>query len=164
MKRMSHAAVALAAMLAAGPALAKSPPGQAFLTKAIQGNLAEVQMGQLAQEKGQSDDVKAFGQQLVKDHGEANQRATGVASTMGLTPPSEPSAKQKADYNRMSKLSGAAFDRQFKTHMVADHKKDIREYQQAAKKSDPAAGYASQTLPTLQQHLETAQSLGKAKG
>jgi putative membrane protein len=64
----------------------------------------------------------------------------------------------------MSKLSGPAFDRQFKTHMVADHKKDIREYQQAAKKNDPAAGYASQTLPTLQQHLETAQSLGKAKG
>jgi len=163
MKRMSRAAFVLAAVVAAGPALAKSSPGQAFLTKAIQGNLAEVQMGQLAQEKGQSDDVKAFGQQLMKDHGEANQRATGVASTMGLTPPSEPSSKQKADYSRMSKLSGPAFDRQFKMHMVADHKKDIREYQQAAKKSDPAAGYASQTLPTLQQHLETAQSLGKSK-
>jgi putative membrane protein len=163
MKRMSRAAFVLATVVAAGPALAKSPPGQAFLTKAIQGNLAEVQMGQLAQEKGQSDDVKAFGQQLVKDHGEANQRATGVASTIGLTPPSEPNSKQKADYSRMSKLSGPAFDRQFKMHMVADHKKDVREYQQAAKKSDPAAGYASQTLPTLQQHLETAQSLGKSK-
>jgi putative membrane protein len=163
MNRISLTIMAAAAALLATPALAKSPPGQGFLTKAIQGNLAEIQMGQLAQEKGQSDDVKAFGQQLVKDHTEANQRATAVAAQMGVTPPAEPSTKQKADYNRMAKLSGAAFDKQFKTHMVADHKKDIREYQADTKKSDPTAAYASQTLPALEQHLQMAQALGSAK-
>jgi putative membrane protein len=152
----------LAAVLYVGPAFAKTPAGQAFITKAIQGNLAEVQMGQLAQEKGQNADVKSFGQQLVKDHNDANTRATAVANQIGATPPTEPNKKQKADYAKLSKLSGDAFDKQFATHMVMDHKKDIKEYQTDSKKKDPTADYASQTLPTLQQHLETAQGLTKS--
>ena len=63
---------------------------QTFITKAIQGNLAEVSMGQLAQQQGNSAEVKSFGQQLVTDHSAANQRATSLASQMGVTPPSEP--------------------------------------------------------------------------
>jgi putative membrane protein len=141
---------------------AKEQPGQKFITKAIEGNLTEVQLGQLAQQKGASDGVRNFGQQLATDHTAANQRATAVAGQMGVTPPSEPNKQQKAVYDRMSKLSGDAFDRQFVKHMVDDHKKDVAEYQKEAKqRNDPAAGYASETLPTLQQHLQTAQSLAK---
>jgi putative membrane protein len=141
---------------------AKEQPGQKFITKAIEGNLAEVQLGQLAQQKGASDGVRNFGQQLVTDHTAANQRATAVAGQMGVTPPSEPDKQQKAVYDRLSKLSGDAFDRQFVKHMVDDHKKDVAEYQKEAKRrNDPAAGYASETLATLQLHLQTAQSLAK---
>ena len=82
-----------------------------------------------------------------------------------ITPPAEPSKAQKAMYDKMAKLSGAAFDRQFVKHMFDDHKKDIAEYQKTAKKpNDPAASYASETLPTLQQHMQTAQSLVKGSG
>jgi putative membrane protein len=64
----------------------------------------------------------------------------------------------------MSKLSGNAFDRQFVQHMVADHKKDISDYQKEAKRSDgQVSDYAKTTLPTLQKHLETAQSLAKGE-
>jgi putative membrane protein len=146
-----------------GSAFAKQAPGQPFLTKAIQGNLAEIEMGRLAQEKGQSDAVRSFGQQLVQDHGQANERATTAATAAGVTPPTEPSAKQRADAAKLAKLSGPAFDRQFASHMVMDHKKDVREYQAEAKKNDPASGYATETLPTLQKHLETAQSLTRAR-
>jgi putative membrane protein len=145
----------------APPAWAKDPAGKTFITKAIQGNLAEVQMGQLAQEKSQNGDVKAFGQQLVTDHNDANSKATAVANDLGVTPPQEPSKKQQADYNKLSKLSGDAFDKQFARHMVMDHKKDISEYKADSKKKDPTASYASDTLPTLQKHLEMAQSLTK---
>ena len=150
---------------AVSAASAKEQPGQKFITKAIEGNLAEVQLGQLAQQKGASDGVRTFGQQLVTDHTAANQKATAVAGQMSVTPPSEPNKQQKAVYDRMAKLSGDAFDRQFVKHMVDDHKKDVAEYQKAAKrKNDPAAGYADETLPTLQQHLQTAQSLTKDAG
>ena len=133
---------------------------QAFITKAVQGNLAEVQMGQLAQEKGSSDAVRSYGQMLQQDHTAAAQKSTAVATQLGVTPPSEPSKTQKAMHHSLAKLSGAAFDKKFATEMVKDHKKEIAEYRKAAKKQgDPAGAYASETLPTLQKHLETAQSL-----
>lgn len=143
-------------------AWAKEDPAHQFITKAIQGNLAEIAMGQLAQQKGNSDGVKSFGQMLVQDHSTAKDQATAAASSLQVTPPTEPSKDQKATYDRMSKLSGNAFDRQFITHMVSDHKKDIGEYQKEAKRSDGAVSdYAKAALPTLQKHLETAQSLEK---
>jgi predicted outer membrane protein len=79
-----------------------------------------------------------------------------------MTPPTSPNKKQKADYDKMSKLSGAQFDKVFVTHMVADHKKDIKEYEKAAEKKDAAGSYATETLPTLRKHLDTAQSLSGA--
>jgi putative membrane protein len=152
----------LSSVAVVAPAFAKEPAGKTFITKAIQGNLAEVQMGQLAKEKSQNGDVKAFGQQLMTDHNDANAKATAVAKDIGVTPPEEPSKKQKADYDKLSKVSGDAFDKQFAKHMVMDHKKDISEYQADSKKKDPTASYASDTLPTLQKHLEMAQSLTKS--
>jgi putative membrane protein len=118
-------------------------------------------MGQLAQKQGSSDGVRSFGQMLEKDHSAANTKATAAANSVGMTPPTEPNKKQKADYDRMS--SGAQFDKAFATHMVSDHKKDIKEYEKAAKKKDAAGSYATETLPALRKHLDTAQSLNDAK-
>jgi len=138
---------------------------QTFVTKAVQGNLAEVSMGQLAQKNGNSDGVRSFGQQLVADHSAANQKLTSIASGMGVTPPSEPSKKQVSDHHKLMKLSGDAFDREFAKHMVADHRKNIADYRKAAKmKDDQVASYATETLPTLEKHLQMAQSLSKSGG
>jgi putative membrane protein len=116
-------------------------------------------MGQLADKNAKSDGVRSFGQMLQKDHSEANQKATAAGNQMGMSPPTEPNSKQKAMYEKMSKLSGDSFDRAFAKEMVADHKKDIKEYEKEAKKNDAAGAYAKETLPTLHKHLETAQSL-----
>jgi putative membrane protein len=135
-----------AVALTATQASSADKQDQAFIKDAIEGNLAEVQMGKLAQDKGQSDAVKSFGQMLVNDHGNANQTATSVANQIGVTPPTEPNKTQKAMYDKLSKLTGDAFDRQFATEMVADHKKDIQKYQRGAKeKNEPVADYANQT-------------------
>ena len=149
----------LAGVIVSSPSFAQDKASQKFLKEAIEGNLAEVQMGQLAGKNGKSDGVRSFGQMLQKDHSEANQKATAAANQMGMSPPSEPNSKQKAMYDRMSKLSGDKFDREFAKHMVADHKKDIKEYEKEAKKDDAAGAYAKAALPTLRKHLETAQSL-----
>jgi putative membrane protein len=150
------------ALAFASPGYAQDKASQKFLKAAIEGNLAEVQMGQLAQKNGSSDGVKSFGRILEKDHSEANQKATAAASTLGVTPPTAPNSKQKADFDRMAKLSGAAFDTAFAKHMVEDHKKDIKEYETEAKKKDAAGNYANEALPTLRKHLEAAQGLGGA--
>jgi len=141
----------VAGVIVSSPCFAQDKASQKFLKEAIEGNLAEVQMGQLAQKNGKSDGVRSFGQMLQKDHSEANQKATAAANQMGVSPPSEPNSKQKAMYEKISKLSGDSFDRAFAKEMVADHKKDIKEYEKEAKKNDAAGAYAKETLPTLQQ-------------
>jgi putative membrane protein len=160
-QKLFAGAAIVAVVLFGGPAWAQDKASQKFLTEAIQGNLAEVQMGQLAQKNGAADGVKQYGQMLEKDHSDANQKATAAAASLKVPPPSEPTAKQKADYEKMGKLTGAKFDAEFAKHMVTDHQKDIAEYKKASGKNDAAGTYAKETLPTLQKHLETAQSLQK---
>jgi putative membrane protein len=154
--------VLLAVMIfAASSAQAQDKSSQKFLTEAIQGNYAEVEMGKLAQNNGQSQDVKTFGQTLISDHSAALERSLSVAQTMNVQAPNGPNAKQKADYDKMAKLKGAAFDKAFALHMVVDHKKDIGDYTKASKTNDAAGQYAKETLPKLQQHLELAQKIQK---
>ena len=155
--------IAAALMCSIGIASAQDKASQKFIKEAAEGNLAEVQMGQMAQQNGQSADVKSFGQMLAQDHGQANQQLSSVAGNMGVQMPTEPNRKQKADYAKMAKMSGAKFDKAFAQHMVADHKKDIRDFEKQSKKNDAAGQFAQQTLPVLRKHLETAQSLGKAR-
>jgi putative membrane protein len=160
-----HVSLGTAALIAlsVGTLSAKDKASEAFLKKAIEGNYAEVSMGDLAQQNGQSDGVRSFGKMLSTDHAAANQKAVDAAKGMGMNPPSGPNAKQKADYDKMSKMSGAGFDKMFATHMVADHQKDIAEYKKASKMKDAAGEYASGQINTLQKHLETAKSLKPGK-
>ena len=82
-------------LLMVSAASASEKPSQAFLAKAIQGNYAEVQMGQLAQKQGQNDGVKKFGQMLSDDHSAANPELVGsvqvtqaaAAKRLGVTQP-----------------------------------------------------------------------------
>jgi putative membrane protein len=160
---MKSTSLAMVGLLLPTITFAAENPSNSFLKKAIEGNYAEIQMGQLAQQKGQSDSVKKFGQMLSDDHSAANQKATAAAQSIGVAPPSGPNAKQKADYEKMSKLTGDQFDREFATHMVADHQKDIADYKKEAKRSDAAADYAKAQIDVLQKHLDTAKALKPSK-
>lgn len=136
-----------------------------FVMKAAEGGLAEVQLGQLATQNAQSDEVKQFGQRMVDDHTKANDQLKQVAEQKGVTLPTDLSAKDKAEKDRLSKLKGEQFDRAYMQHMVMDHKKDVAEFKKestSAKDSD-VKNFASQTLPTLEDHLKQAQQVEKAE-
>lgn len=155
-------AAALASILAAPLALAANTKADAFIQKAIEGNLAEIKVGQLAQQKGSSQGVRQFGTVLEQDHSTANQQAMTAASSMGVTPPSMPSPKEQATYQHLASLSGTKFDKEFIKEEVTDHRKDIAEFKKEAKASNsPAASYAQASLPTLQKHLRMAESLAR---
>lgn len=165
MKRNSllAAGVSVALGMAASAALAQSPDreSQSFIKTAIEGNLGEIDVGKLAQEKGKSPAVKQFGAMLVKDHSEANEKAKEAASKVDVTPPTGSSMSAKATYLKLKILSGDAFDRSFASSMVSDHESDIKEYQKEAQKVDAAGAYAKEALPTLQKHLQEARQLQK---
>jgi len=156
------AAAVVPALLTASLAFAQDEQAKSFLVEAIEGNLAEIQMGQLAQKLTTTQDLRAFAQMLEQDHTVANQKARAAASAMQIKPPTQPNSKQKADYDRLSTQIGTAFDEQFADHMVMDHKEDVEKYEKASTMSNPAGNYAKEVLPTLRKHLQNAESLKSA--
>jgi putative membrane protein len=134
-----------------------------FIKDAIQGNLAEVRMGELAQKNGSSAAVKDFGRMLVEDHGKAANESTAIAKKMSIEAPKEPKPEAQAMAAKMAKMQGAEFDKHFASHMVMEHEKEIKKYQDAAKAhaSTDVGMYASSSVPVLQKHLKTAQALPK---
>ena len=132
---------------------------KSFIKSAIEGNYAEINVGKLAQEKGNSAAVKQFGQMLVTDHTAANEKAIAAAKEMGVTPPTGSSVMEKGTYLKLKVLSGDTFDKSFANSMVSDHKADIKEFQKEASKSDAAGQFAKDTLPTLQKHLQEAERI-----
>lgn|SRR6267154_1484853 len=132
-----------------------------FAKKAAQGGMAEVKMGQLAQDKGTSNSVKKFGQRMVEDHTKAGDELKKAAAQENITLPNDVSAQDQATYDALSKLSGAAFDRAYARDMVKDHEEDIADFNKEASGGQKPAlkDFASQTLPTLQGHLKQAKEM-----
>lgn len=144
-------------------AASKTSSSTEFIEKAAAGGMAEVQLGNLAQERASSDEVKRFAKRMVDDHTKVNDDLKQVAEKKHVTLPTELDAKHKALYDRLSKLSGTEFDRAYMDAMLADHREDVAEFERAAKSSDPGVrDFASRTLPTLQDHLASAQQVDRA--
>lgn len=149
----------------ASQAKASSPTTskRTFIRKAAEGGLAEVQLGELAQQKAESPQVKEFGQRMVTDHSKANDQLKQVAEKEGITVPEKLSAKDEATKARLEKLSGAQFDRAYMAAMVRDHTQDVSEFRTQAKaeKDSAVKNFAAETLPTLQDHLKEAKSIDR---
>jgi putative membrane protein len=135
-----------------------------FVRKAAQGGMAEVKLGQLAQSNGSSDAVKQFGQRMVTDHSKANDQLKDAAAKENITVPTDISAKDQATYDSLSKLTGSAFDKAYARDMVTDHEKDIADFNKEATsgQKDSIKNFASETLPTLKDHLKQAREMKQA--
>ena len=136
-------------------------PDQKFVNEAASGGMAEVELGKVATQKAQSEDVKKFGQKMIDDHTKANDELKSVAAKKNITVPSEMNAKDKATVDKLSALSGAAFDRAYIRDMVNDHKHDVAAFQKEANSGqDPdIKEFANKTLPTLQEHLKMIEEI-----
>jgi putative membrane protein len=134
-----------------------------FMKEAASGGLMEVELGKIAAEKGSHQRVKEFGKRMQADHGKANEQLKKIASSKGVDLPTQPSGEHKSTMDKLAKLTGAEFDREYMDAMVDDHKEDIEKFQtQADKGKDPdLKKFASDNLPVLKKHLELAQSTQK---
>jgi putative membrane protein len=123
----------------------------------------EVQLGKLAQDRASSSQVKEFGSRMQKDHSKANDELKKLAAKKDIKLPTELEAKHKSTVNKLSKLKGEEFDREYMAAMVDDHKEDIEKFQQQADKGkDPdLKKFAQEHVPILKKHLELAQQTQK---
>jgi putative membrane protein len=148
----------------AAPIASATAADKAFLTDAVQGDAAEVKVGELAEKNGGSSAAKSFGKTLVIDHTKAGDQAKATAREIGITAPAQPSSAAQTEYDKLAKLKGAAFDKAFAAAMVEDHQKDIANFQkEAAAKSGPVSAMAQQQLPALKKHLQLAQQLQRTQ-
>jgi putative membrane protein len=132
-----------------------------FAREAAEGGIAEVKFGQLAEEKGTSQEVKDFGKRMVTDHTKANDQLKTDAAKEKFTLPTNMSKRDQMAYERLSKLSGSAFDRAYARDMVKDHRADVAEFlnESESGKQEWTKDFASQTLPTLREHLKQAEEM-----
>lgn len=150
----------------------KAPPGAAdrgaekplagadrkFVMEAAQGGMMEVELGQLATRLAADEEVKQFGQRMVTDHQKANSELMDLASRRGVAVSKELEGKHKAMMDKLSQLSGAAFDRQYMREMVKDHRDDVAAFEREARqgKDEELRNWSQKTLPTLREHLTMA--------
>lgn len=137
-----------------------------FAHEAAIGGMTEVELGKVAVQKASNDKVKQFGQRMIDDHTKAGDQLKSLAAKKNITLPTEMDAKSKAMVDKMSGMSGAAFDKAYMKDMVADHRKDIAEFQKEASTGSDTdlKSWASTTLPTLEEHQRLAQEANSAVG
>jgi putative membrane protein len=137
-----------------------------WMENAAQANLAEIETGKLASSKGTSDDVKKYGDQMVKDHTAALEELQQIAKNKGVTLPTEPDRAHQRALKNMDKAAGEDFDRQYMSRAgVDDHQKTHRLFESQAKSGKDAElkAYAEKTLPVIDRHLEMARQSPIAK-
>jgi putative membrane protein len=134
---------------------------ETFIRNAAEGNMAEVKLGELAQQKAQNPEVKKFAERMIQDHSKAEEELKQVASHEHVNLPTGTSAKTGATYRSLEKLSGPEFDKAYARTMLQDHQKDVSEFKREASTlpDGPAKQYAQQTLPTLESHLQEAKQM-----
>jgi putative membrane protein len=137
-----------------------------FLHKAAAGGMAEIQLGQLAAQKGNSAEVKQFGQKMVDDHTRLNGEMKPIADQLGVMAPKQLSKADQAEYDKLNSLSGDAFDQAYITAMVKDHRKDLHEFrtEESATSNPDLKAAISQAEPVISQHLSMIQSIAQQKG
>jgi putative membrane protein len=127
--RFTFIAIA-AALLAAAPvpASANTVPNwdRHFLLETAEGAHFEIQMGKIAERKGNGREARAAGRVMVRDHSGELHALQALAKTLGVKLPSSPSILQLHEIGNTSSHTGAAFDRAYARLEVGDHIMDIQ--------------------------------------
>lgn len=145
----------------ASTSAAPSNPDQEFINNAAKGNRAEVELGRMMSQKATDRGVKQFAQQMVKDHTDALNQLQQLAQSKNITLPDGLPSDAEDLKQKLSADRGKQIDKDYVSGMVEDHQKDVKEFQDAAQNAhDPdVKKWASNTVPTLQEHLQKVQAL-----
>jgi len=163
MKSMLASLILIAPLAAFG---ADSTPDAAFYKKAAEAGIAEVDAGNLAQQKGNNQPVKDFGAMMVKDHSAANEKLQALAATKNISLPTSASVGEMATKAKLDVLSGDTFDKSYIQAQIKDHRAAVGLFKKEIDSGqDPdAKAFASATLPTLKMHLRTIKTIAANEG
>lgn len=134
-----------------------------FIEQAASSDMLEIETGRLAADKGSSQAVRSFGQQMVTDHTQTSKQLLTLAGKHGVAPSGNMEPRHLEMANKLRNVSGSAFDAQYLQGQVVAHSEAVTLFEQASQATSPdmadIRSFATQTLPALRQHLQMAQSL-----
>lgn len=142
----------------------RSMQDKAFVKKAAEGGMAEVQLGKLAQEKSSSPDVKQFAEKMVNDHTQLNEQMQPIAQKLGVSSPKGISKQDKKEISKLETLSGQQFDNAYIKYMIKDHKKDLSEFREEAQNTQNSQlkQAAQQGAQVINGHLQLAEQIAQS--
>ena len=137
-----------------------------FVKDAASGGMMEVQLGEMAQQKGTSQEVKDFGKRMVTDHVKANDELESIITKKRMKMPAKLAPKHKKMVDKFANLSGQEFDKKYAKEMVKDHTKDVAKFKKmSGKLKDPEIkAWVDKTTPVLEQHLQHAKEMAQKLG
>lgn len=135
---------------------------QEFADMAASSNMFEIQSSELALEMSQNADVQAFAEQMVTDHTAAGEEMMAAAETDGITPASAMNEQHQAQYDELAAADEASFDQAYIDAQVMAHDEAIALFEGFSTEGEEGAlrDFATQTLPTLQEHREHLNEMG----
>ncbi|HEV2464642.1 MAG TPA: DUF4142 domain-containing protein [Acidobacteriaceae bacterium] len=137
-----------------------------FVRKAMQGSMAEVQLGQLAEQKSSSQDVKQFAQKMTQDHSQLDNEMKPIAQQMGVKTPDKISKKDEKLNAKLQNMSGKDFNDTYIKAMVKDHESDLSAFRQEAQttQNPQLKQAAEQGAQVIEQHLAMIKQIAKNHG
>ncbi len=139
---------------------------EAFLQKAAAGQQQEIDLGHLATQKAESEEVKRFGARMVADHQKARQEVQHLASKGGLQLVNQTSESHTAMKNQLDQASGKGFDRAYIGLILQEHAMDMKELEQRAReeKNQEVRQWAAEAVSVVKDHLAQAKTIASSLG
>ena len=134
-----------------------------FIKDVAQSSQVEIESSKLAMTKAMSPEVKAFAEQLVKDHEASSKELMDlVHAKNAMWPPDDPGLKaKKQKHESLQTLTGAAFDKEYLEDMISDHESSMARFgrQREYGKDAQIKAFVEKITPKLQEHLKMARDL-----
>ncbi len=126
----------------------------------------EIKLGQLAEKRARDESVKQFGRRMVSDHTGLKERWTTMISNSGMKFKSGMGPRHKSKLDRLEKLSGREFDREYMTLVAQNHQDYLNYFRKEgrAAKSAPVRQLVNRDIPMLEQHIQQAKQIGVRVG
>jgi len=158
-------ACCLVGHVAVAPGQGSGNSDQAFVTKASESGMAEVELGKLGSSQAMNPNVKKFAERMVTDHQKANEELKSLARKKGLALADGLKKEHQETATRVGKLQGEQFDREFMAQMLKDHEMAVELFSSEAQSGQDSElkAWAAKTLPTLREHLQMARSLSNIR-
>ena len=137
---------------------------QAFVSEIFESDKAQVELGQLAQQKSQSQDVKQLGQRMADNRAKLDQQLKPLGDKLSVKMPDKPNKKAREEIAKLEALSGPEFDQEYLKAVAKDNAKDVKDFQaETTSASDPNLQQAAKAdAPVLAQHQKAVEQIAQS--